>query len=441
MSNLTLLKVAISGLASVAFPLGEFSDTWMRSAGFAKAKMMFHSQQVIGIKAQGFQSLSELAGNIFKSSQRLRRGANFTNLLDAAWDILLREFQHKAPNDVDASDLKSFESKVADWFDKQVADRTHFIPCTIFERQVPPFSIGPVSLLHVADFLRQKQSDISLEAIDLQFADLLQLMSLGASHWIAILEVGGCEKTRSTEVAELAVDIALGGLCLAFPNGHIARTFARTRSPRTATVISQAGEIQCELRNDMAELAMPAHAAIQLLQGAKKLLESVGRRVATYLMGQSQLVGLEQPWCDACYWYHEALAETLDTIAVPKLETAVEVLLRAESTSGSSARMRTAFDSFFGLQSDNLIPGSSSTTVDALIKSVVTSRSRVLHGTWSTLAEDLRLDRAELVRFVRSLLIEYTMQLDQFAQDASACDDRDTFIKWIGAHRASQRTS
>jgi hypothetical protein len=440
MSNLSLLKTAVSGLGSAAFPAGTFGDAWIRSLGFAKAKMVLHTQRVNGITPQGLLSLTELTEAIFKSSPRLRRGTNFNKLLDAAHGILLSEFHDKPPDDIDAADLKLIESKIADWFDGQVADRTHFIPCTVFERQIPPFSIGPVSLLHIADFSLHKQSESSFEAFDLQFGTLLQLMSLRSSHWIAVIEVKGCEETRSTEVADISVDIALGGLCLAFPNGHIARTTGRTRSPRTATVISRGDDIQCEVRNDMTELAMPAHAAIQLLQSAKELLDSVGRRVTAYLAGQSKFMTLEQPWCDACYWYHEALAESLDTVAVPKLETAVEVLLRAESTSGSSARMRAAFKAFFGLGPEQLIPGSLSTTVEALIKSVVTSRSRVLHGTWSTLAEDLRLDRAELVRLVRSLLIEYTTQLDRFMQDANARDDRDTFMKWVEDHRAARQT-
>ena len=48
-----------------------------------------------------------------------------------------------------------------------------------------------------------------------------------------------------------------------------------------------------------------------------------------------------------CYWLHQALAESIDTIAIAKLETALEVLLRAESSRGSEQRMLEILSAFF----------------------------------------------------------------------------------------------
>ena len=83
------------------------------------------------------------------------------------------------------------------------------------------------------------------------------------------------------------------------------------------------------------------------------MLESMGRRLADYLAATSPLPDLDEAWCNAAYWYHEALAESLDTVAVPKLETAIEVLFRAESMSGSKQRMLDCFDAIFGLKGND----------------------------------------------------------------------------------------
>ncbi len=49
---------------------------------------------------------------------------------------------------------------------------------------------------------------------------------------------------------------------------------------------------------------------------------------------------------EAQSWLHQALAESIDSIAIAKLETALEVLLRVESSKGSTKRMLEVLDAF-----------------------------------------------------------------------------------------------
>jgi hypothetical protein len=69
--------------------------------------------------------------------------------------------------------------------------------------------------------------------------------------------------------------------------------------------------------------------------------------VRSFTSGTFRLPLLEQAWCDAAYWLHEALAEQIDAIAIAKLETALEVLLRAENNSGSNQRLLAILKTFF----------------------------------------------------------------------------------------------
>jgi hypothetical protein len=85
------------------------------------------------------------------------------------------------------------------------------------------------------------------------------------------------------------------------------------------------------------------------------LLSAVGPQISAFLSRAGDLPSLSCAWADAAYWYHEGLAEPLDTIAVPKLETAIEVLLRSESSSGSTTRIIEAIGAFYGLKPDQLI--------------------------------------------------------------------------------------
>jgi hypothetical protein len=148
-----------------------------------------------------------------------------------------------------------------------------------------------------------------------------------------------------------------------------------------------------------------------------------------------RLPTLNQAWADAAYWFHEGLAEPLDTIAVPKLETAIEVLLRAESTPGSKSRVLKAIRAFYGLTPKEPINPQSEITVEKFATGFVTDRSRILHGTWSTLSHSLRDSRPSLTMLVRSLLAYYALELDRYASTTGPADDIEKFVDSVEAYR------
>lgn len=175
------------------------------------------------------------------------------------------------------------------------------------------------------------------------------------------------------------------------------------------------------------------------LQQGQGLAHAIGPRVKSFVEGKSAFPALEQAWADAAYWFHEALVESLDTIAVPKLETAIEVLLRAESTSGSKARVLKAINAFYGLTKDDRINPHSHLSVEKFATGFVTDRSRILHGTWSTLNHSLRDSRSNLTALVVNLLAMYALELERYIKAAGASDDIEAFLTSIQANRQAAK--
>jgi hypothetical protein len=140
---------------------------------------------------------------------------------------------------------------------------------------------------------------------------------------------------------------------------------------------------------------------------------------------------LEQAWCDAAYWLHESLSEKRDAIAIAKLETALEVLTRAENTRGSEIRLEKILAAFYSLQANAPLTPDSETTAKQFAKRIVRDRSRILHGTWSTLNPRIGMDRAGLERFVIEVIRRAAVELDGYAQVLDARDDITEFLSWV----------
>ncbi|MCC6756156.1 MAG: hypothetical protein IT199_07280, partial [Solirubrobacterales bacterium] len=168
-----------------------------------------------------------------------------------------------------------------------------------------------------------------------------------------------------------------------------------------------------------------------------RLFEAVGNRVRAFVAGATELASLERAWCDAAYWLHEGLAEPVDSIAVAKLETSLEVLLRAESTRGSTRRLLLALDTFFGLTSEDPSSEHASTTAKQFAAAFVRDRSAVLHGTASTLNARLSTSRGSLEHVAITLIRACAIELDGYRSSAAPSDDIDVFLAWIKARRES----
>jgi hypothetical protein len=125
------------------------------------------------------------------------------------------------------------------------------------------------------------------------------------------------------------------------------------------------------------------------------------------------------------------LAERIDSIAVVKLETSLEVLLRSTSTKGSQSRIRSVLEAFFGLRpEDPVVPGSS-TTAEEFAKSLVGDRSQILHGTMSTLQPHIGIDRDGLEEFVASVLRRAVIELAGYGTASAPKDQVEAFLEWV----------
>jgi hypothetical protein len=168
-----------------------------------------------------------------------------------------------------------------------------------------------------------------------------------------------------------------------------------------------------------------------ILQETAPLIAAVGSCVRSFTTGVVRLPNLERAWCDAAYWLHEALAKPIDSIAVAKLETAVEVLLRAENASGSQARMLAILETFYGLKPDDPLTDGATTTARQFARSVVRDRSRILHGTWSTRNSRLAANRNGLEDFVIAVIRRAAFELEGYAHTVSPKDNIDDFLSWV----------
>ena len=171
-----------------------------------------------------------------------------------------------------------------------------------------------------------------------------------------------------------------------------------------------------------------------IMQTAAPVFEAIGNVVRSFASGSFRLPVLERAWCDAAYWLYQGMGESIDTIAIAKLETALEGLLRAESSMGSQQRMLEILSAFFELGPDDpIVPGSTLSTRQ-FARNVVRDRSRILHGTWSTLSAR-GVDRAGMERFVVTVLRIAVTELEAYVHLGMA-DDVGEFL-----NRVRQRKS
>ena len=332
-------------------------------------------------------------------------------------------------------ELTALEASIASWFSTVAVPRQHLIPCSIMPDPASGFSIGSVRFLHIGTF---DPADFggTPATNDINFGVLAHSMQERAATWLAIVPVSGCEANRSAELADLAVDIALAALQLIIPPDYGARTAritGRTMPPYTVSVAVTGQGPQPTITNLESGKGMSGAAFDTLLQINSPILHSAGSRVANFLSGGGRLPKLDRAWCDAAFWFHEALAEPLETVAIAKLETSIENLFGAGNLTESTAQLLQGIKGVFGLSKSDLIAPGSTVKVGEFAANIVTARSRILHGTWSTLGEELPLGRGDVASLARTMLVSYTLFLDQYEQTPSPEDKAKPFVDWMEA--------
>ena len=305
----------------------------------------------------------------------------------------------------------------------------------------PRFSIGTVDFIFID---AAAQSEFYPPVDDLLgrdgFDSLLRLMRDQRANWLACVSVEGCEHQRAEEIGALTADLAIVGLQLAVPLAFETRTMGRLDARRGAAerrTLSEAhGYYNAGWSRIEPGLSIGTGTLVDILQKTASTIAAVGGRVTSFATGQFRLPNLERPWCDAAYWLHEALAEPIDAIAIAKLETALEVLLQAESASGSQTRIEAILATFYGLNPDDTVNRETITTAKQFARGLVKDRSRILHGTWSTLNSRSALNRGGMEEFVIAVIRREALELEVYANTTVPLDDIDAFLAWVRGRSA-----
>lgn len=340
------------------------------------------------------------------------------------------------PSSFRAAQFTELEEEVKEWFEREAEEREVFLPCAISPWPAPPFSIGSVRFTFIDDV---RKADFyvtaSLHVRDHDFGAMLKRMQRDRGSWLAQVIVEGCDRERGEEIGALTIDLALVMLQLALPTSwhtrNISRLDARRGGADSQTFSRTATSTNGSHSTRDAGLTIGEGTMQKILSDCSKLVNAVGLCATAFASGCFQLPKLQGSFCDAAYWFREALAEKIDSIAIVKLETALEVLLRSESSKGSQARIQLVLESFYGLASKDPVMSGSTQTAARFARAIVGDRSQFLHGTLSTLHPHIGIDRDGLEEFVQAVLRRAVIELADYVKFASASDRVEDFLAWV----------
>jgi len=429
MNKLQCLRRIVASLSSKRSPLGNVKVADIDALNFYKARLI-PTGEFLGIHAAGAEAFERIAELIFTGSAAYQRGTTSKELAETIFVCILENFAGRDPDTISNFDIELVDATVATWFDTTAQTQRMFVPCAITGQSSRAFSMGPVSFQFAPAF--RPECDVDLQSL----ARLRIHMRERGATWIATVEVANCQPNRAWELGELAIDLALVGLQLFLPTSDgMSRMNART-VPQFQVRIADQG---ASWSNHAPGLALAPGALERHLDQAEPLLESVGARITNFLNPGGPLPRLNSAWADAAYWFHEGITEPLDAIAVPKLETAIEVLMRSGNMSGSRTRLITAIHAFYGLKEADLINPDSQISVRQLVKTFLSDRSMILHGTASTLGTSFLSSRSSLKDLVRGLLTNYSILLDEYGTGSNPSDEIDSFLTWVGRKLESEK--
>ena len=431
--ELGFLRTIVRGMEARAITASQIKYGYLRAERMAFAHPV--GDGIIVLNRNATDAFEDLCDLLVMRSPFIERGATFKDVHSELLNVLA-SYVGRDANCVTAEMLASLHAHLKDWFSKRGASRQVFIPCAVSPWKAKQFSIGPVLFIHIDDiaeseFYLASNNVISRGAFD----DMLALMKMSRAHWLACVSVEHCDEQRGQEIGALAADLAIAGLQLALPLGWDTRRMSRLdvrRGEAQAQTISRSGSsYSVSYSNSDAGLSIGPGTMEEALVGAARVIKAVGKCVTSFATGQYRFPNLEQAWCDSAYWLHQALAETSDAIAFAKLETALEVLVRAENSSGSGTRIELILAAFYSLNSSDTLTSESTTTAKQFAKDITRERSRILHGTWSTLNPRRGIDRKEMEKFVIDVVRRVAVELEEYADVSALTDEIEPFLMWV----------
>ncbi len=449
-SKTNLLEIARSNFVRAPLPSsfltgGDDTRAWFTKHEIVYPTMFTREGNAIGFKKEGAEAVIALAEGFLKEHPDYVKVTNFQKFVSTLANRLIDTIQ----NDEVHEDYSKFEERIATWFAEENVPRTHYIPCAISPYDSQTFDVGPVTFYTVRSFKAFHTIGLYDELEQHGYDRLFKFTAAHGANWIAEIRIKGFDQTRSSEQADISIDIALTALQLFTPSS-ISREVSRLTARTIPRIIESFNKIGDHLAIGWARcdpfIGYSLEYFDNLLIENRNILDSVGRRINSFATNESILPKLEQAWCDAAYWFHEGVSEKLDTIAITKMEAAIEVLLFAESSQGSKDRLLKAFQAIYGLDGKQPLRQNDSRTVIEFINSIVTARSRILHGTWSTLTHrpstrDEHQHREEVEMLARNLLIHFTLQLDEYKNIENPEDNFKKFLEWIGIQKGNARNS
>ncbi|MAQ30663.1 MAG: hypothetical protein CL950_11980 [Erythrobacter sp.] len=421
---------------------------FLQSHDLTSVTVFFHESRIAGFSKNGRAQINALARSLRTANPSQMRVVTNAVLADMLTKMLTQMLSGRADGELTSAEVKAFDEGLVAWFKSLAIARTHYIPCIISPWPGASFTVGPVRFYHRSDFpvadfgMTSAQFDALTDAVDLNDLNGLKtFMTERHADWIAVVGVYGHEPAQARVTADLTVDVALAIVQLLTPIDQyrqVSRCTARTAPAwRIDVVLTSDGGGAGGRSNNQPGRGVAPDGLGTILAAQDRELQSMGGRLAGYLDGSSELPSLDETWCNAAYWYHEAIAEPLETVAIAKLETAIEVLFRSVSSSGSNKRLTDSLEIFFGLQKDDLLPNGEMTAAE-FAAAIVTARSRVLHGTWQTLIPDLPVGKGGKTislraaeQFARLLLVEFSLGLDHYGGSADPIDEVEPFLDWF----------
>jgi hypothetical protein len=417
-----------------AVPPHLLTQDYMRAQGIVIAQPV--PDGLVAVRQNAAEAYTDLLECLTRRSPAMERGTVPTDLR-REFSTFLAGFVKKCPSIVGVADVAKFHAHFDQWFARLAEPCRVFVPCVISRWRAPRFSVGPAQFVFIDDIFntelypREEDHD-GRSDVD----QLAELMRKEGANWLARVSIEGCERQRAKQIADLATDIAIAGLQLAVPyTTGIGRLYAHRGTPTKLTLCEAGGLFYKDHSWDAPGQALGTGTLHHFLSLNSTVVSAVGDRVGSFSKGQFQLPRLELAWCDAAYWFHEALSEIIEGIAVAKLETALEVLMCAASSKGSQARIEAILDVFYGLEREDPIHSATSTTARQFAKHFVEGRSRVLHGTSSTVHSRHSGDWAGSVEFVRQVLARCAVELKSYANISDPEDNHDSFLEWVKHQR------
>jgi hypothetical protein len=383
-------------------------------------------------------ALDALVASLIARSAGMERGSGFETVHRELLDTLTK-YLGRAENSLDATVVATIHANLEEWFGQRSKSRQVFIPCAISPWEAPRFSVGPVVFVYRNEFTRSEFYPPDSGLARRGFDDMLLEMEKTRVHWLACVSIEHCDRDKGEQTAALTADLALAGLQLILPlfwhTREMSRLDTRRGEAQTHSVSLSGGTYSLRSTVRDAGLLIGDGTLAEALARNSHWVDAIGSCVTSFATGKFRFPNLELAWCDATYWLHEALAEASDAIAYAKLETALEVLARAENTSGSQSRIELILDAFYSLNPADKLTPESKMTARQFAKEIVRDRSRILHGTWSTLQPSIGMNRERMEKFVIEVIRRAALELEEYAKTTTPKDDIESLLLWVKSKR------